>query len=83
MALYKIKCIDKVTPPEGTVELRWYKFVLENDKNTITNFRAGSKKEVVSFALESVKRLNEKYFTHVQFKQPKPVFEMEQTNYLY
>lgn len=83
MVSYKIKSIERVTPPEGTSELKWYKFIIENDKNAITNLRSGSKKEVQIFATESVKRLNEKYFTHVHFKYHKPVYEMEHTNYLY
>ena len=46
MARYKIKSIEKVTPPEGATSLRWYNFIIENDKNTITNLRAGSEKEI-------------------------------------
>jgi len=75
MARYTIKSITKVTPPEGSSELNWYKFIIENDKNTITSLRAGSKKEVNDFAIESIKRLNEKYFTDVHFKIHKPVNE--------
>ena len=81
MARYKIKSIEKTLPPEGSIELSWYKFIIENDKNTITNLRSGSKKDVQNFATESIKRLNEKYFTHVHFKNHKPVYEMEITNH--
>ena len=80
MARYKVKSIEKVTAPEGAENIKWYKFIIENDKNTIINLRAGTKKEVHNFAAESVKRLNEKYFTHVQFKALKPVYEMEATS---
>lgn len=80
MARYKVKSIEKVTPPEGSDNMKWYKFIIENDKNTITNLRAGSKKDVHNFAAESVKRLNEKYFTHVHFKAHKPVYEMDISN---
>ena len=83
MARYKIKSIEKVDPPEGAETIRWYKFIIENDKNTITNLRSGSKEDVRNFATESVKRLNEKYFTHVHFKVHKPVCEMESSNHLY
>ena len=83
MARYKIKSIEKVIPPEGAEEIRWYKFIIENDKNTIINLRAVSKKDVHNFAAESVKRLNEKYFTHVHFKVHKPVYEMDSSNHLY
>jgi len=75
MARYKIKSISKVDPPQGSSELNWYKFIIENDKNTITSLRTGSKKEVYDFAKESIKRLNEKYFTNVHFKIHKPVNE--------
>ena len=83
MARYKIKSIEKTFPPEGAIELSWYKFIIENDKNSITNFRSGSKKEVQIFATESINRLNEKYFTNVFFKQHKPVYEMEHNNNIY
>jgi len=75
MARYTIKSITKVAPPEGSSELNWYKFIIENDKNTITSLRAGSKREVNDFAIESINRLNEKYFTDVHFKIHKPVNE--------
>jgi len=83
MARYKIKSIEKVNPPEGTIEPVWYKFIIENDKNSITNLRSGSQREVKKFARESVKRLNEKYFTHVHFKKHKPVFEIEPNHNFY
>ena len=83
MARYKIKSIEKVIAPEGAVELSWYKFIIENDKNSITNLRSGSKKEVQNFATESIKRLNERYFTHVYFKEHKPVYEMEPACQIY
>ena len=82
MARYKIKSIEKVTPPEGATSLRWYKFIIENDKNTITNLRAGSEKEIRQFASESVKRLNEKYLTHINFKIHKPVQENNMVSYM-
>lgn len=75
MARYKLKSIEKVAPPEGAANLRWYKYIIENDKNTITNLRAGSEKEIRKFASESIQRLNEKYLTHINFKIHKPVFE--------
>lgn len=77
MARYKIDSIEQVTSPEGTTDSIWFKFIIQNDKNIITNFRSGSKKEVREFAKESVKRLNEKYFTHVHFKKHKPVYEID------
>ena len=82
MAKYKIKSIDRVAPPEGAEEMNWYKFIIENDKNTIINLRAGSRKEIQTFAAESIKRLNEKYFTHVHFKTHKPVNEVGNISYL-
>ena len=83
MAHYKVKSIEKIDPPEGAENMKWYKFIIENDKNSIINLRAGTKKDVHDFATESVKRLNEKYFTHVHFKSHKPVYEIEQTHSLY
>ena len=82
MARYKIKNLQKVASPTGTGNFNWYRFIIENDKNSITNLRSGSKKEVLNFAEESVKRLNEKYFTHVHFKTHKPVNENNMINYI-
>lgn len=81
MARYKVKSIQKVDSAVGARIINGYKFIIENDKNIIINWRAGSKKEVLNFAQESVERLNEKYFTHVHFKAHKPVYEMESTLY--
>ncbi len=46
MSRYKLKSIEKIIAPEGARNLRWYKFIIGNDKNTITNLRAGSEKEI-------------------------------------
>jgi hypothetical protein len=81
MARYKIKNIQKMDSPDGMEKINGYKFIIENDKNSIMNWRAGSKKEVLNFARESVERLNEKYYTHVHFKTHKPVYEMESSLY--
>jgi len=82
MARYKVKSIEKVESPEGSTNSRWYKFIIENDKNTITNLRAGSREEIRNFASEAVKRLNEKYLTHIKFKVHKPVYENTMSSYL-
>ena len=82
MSRYKLKSIEKITAPEGATNLRWYKFIIGNDKNIITNLRVGSEKEIRRFASESVKRLNEKYLTHINFKIHKPVIEPGFTSYL-
>ena len=75
MSRYKIKSIEKVESPKDSTKSRWYKFIIENDKNTIVNLRSGSREDVKKFASESVKRLNEKYLTHIKFKVHKPVYE--------
>jgi len=82
MSSYKIKSLEITAAPQGASNLRWYKFIIANDKNTITNLRSGSKNEVMKFATESVKRLNEKYLTHIQFKFHKPVYENTMSSYL-
>jgi len=82
MARYKLKSIEKVTAPKRATSLRWYKFIIANNNNTITNLRAGSEKEIRKFAYESVKRLNEKYLTHIDFKIHKPVYEINFASHL-
>ena len=82
MARYKIKSIEKVNPPKGATSKRWYKFIIENDKNTMINLRSGSEKEIRKIASEAVKRLNEKYLTHINFKFHKPANEISISSYL-
>ena len=68
MSSYKLKSIEKIVPPEGSTYKRWYKFIIANSYNTITNIRSGSEKEVRRFASEAIKRLNEKYLTNCKVK---------------
>ena len=82
MSRYKIKSIEQVTPPIGATDNHWYKYVIANDLNTITSLRSGSKKEVQKIAADSIKRLNEKYLTHINFKIHKPVNEVNFSAYL-
>lgn len=81
MSRYKITSIKKVAPPQDVTSKNWYKFIIENEFNTIINIRSGSQKEIMQFARESVKRLNEKYLTHINFKIHKPVIEISSANY--
>ncbi len=82
MSRYSIKSIEQVTPPAGASGKYWYKYIIANELNTITSLRSGSKKEVREFASQSVKRLNEKYLTHINFKFHKPVNEVNLSAYL-
>lgn len=68
MSRYKLKSIEKIVPPEGTTHKRWYKFIIANSYNTITNIRCGSEKEVRRFAVDAIKRLNDKYLTNCKVK---------------
>ena len=82
MSKYKLISIESTSPPAGSVFKRWYKFVIANQKNTMTNLRSGTEKEVRQFAIEAVNRLNEKYLTHIQFKYHKPVNDNINNMYL-
>ena len=68
MSRYKLKSIEKIVPPEGATYKRWYKFIIANDYNTITNIRCGSEKEVHLYAKQTINRLNEKYLTNCKAK---------------
>ena len=68
MSRYKLKSIEKIVPHEGTTHKRWYKFIIANSYNTITNIRCGSEKEVRRFAVDAIKRLNDKYLTNCKVK---------------
>ena len=77
MSRYKIKSIEKITPPDGVTFKCWYKFIIANSYSTITNIRSGSEKEVRKFASETAKRLNEKYLTNCKVKNHnRPVNEV-------
>ncbi len=82
MSKYIIISLEKVNAPQGATFNPWYKFIIANDKNTIVSIRSGSEKEVHGFALESVKRLNKKYLTHIGFKTHKPVNDIGLSNNL-
>ena len=81
MSRYKITSMEKINPPQDATLQNWYKFIIENKLNTITSMRSGSQKEVLQFARESVKRLNEKYLTHIDFKMQRPVNDINMSNY--
>lgn len=81
MSRYKITSMEKVAPPQGVTSKSWYKFIIENEFNAIINISSGSQKEIMHFARESVKRLNEKYLTHINFKTHRPVNEIISANY--
>jgi hypothetical protein len=68
MSRYKLKSIEKIVPPEGTTHKRWYKFIIANSYNTITNIRCGNEKEIRKFAATAIQRLNEKYLTNCKVK---------------
>lgn len=61
MAKYKIISLEQAEPPQGAGDKDWYQYVIQNDLNTITSLRSGSKSEVRQFAIEASRRLNEKY----------------------
>ena len=68
MSRYALKHIEKVAAPEGGSFNNWYKFIIANNYNTITNIRCGSEKEIRQYAKQTIKRLNEKYLTHYEAK---------------
>ena len=68
MSRYKLKNIEKIEAPEGSTYKRWYKFVIANSYNTITNTRSGSEKEIRQHAKKAIQRLNEKYLTNCKVK---------------
>lgn len=77
MSRYKVKSIEKITPPEGANSQRWYKFIISNSYNTITSVRSGTEKEIRQFASETSKRLNEKHLTRCKVKSyNRPVNEV-------
>jgi len=83
MSRYKIKSIEKVNPPEGPSNKRWYQYIIANETNTITSFRSGSEKEIRKFAADTVKRLNEKYLTRYKVKiYNRPVSEVSFSAYI-
>ena len=68
MARYKIISLEQAEPPTSAENKNWYQYVIENDLNTITSLRSGSKSEVRQFAIEVTRRLNEKYSSAYKVK---------------
>ncbi|MCW8899415.1 MAG: hypothetical protein OQK75_04075 [Gammaproteobacteria bacterium] len=68
MSRYTLKFIEQIEAPDGSDNKHWYKFVIENSYNTITNTRCGSEKEIRRYAKETIQRLNEKYRTNCKVK---------------
>lgn len=70
--MYKIKSIEHAIEMSSGEGESWYRYVIDNDFNTITCVRNGTKTEVQKHARACVSLLNEKY-VHGKIKSYKPV----------
>ena len=81
MSRYSLEHIEKIASPGGDTYSSWYKFIIANSYNRITNIRCGSEKEIRQFAEETIKRLNDKYRTGCKVKVfNRPVNEVSMSN---
>lgn len=55
---YKLASVDKIDAPDGTSGGKWYRYVLDNGRSTITGQRCGSVKEVTAYATQYAEQLN-------------------------
>jgi len=59
---YALARVEKTDPPDGGTG-RWYRYVLDNGRATITGVRCGSAKEVTDYATEYAEQLNTRNLT--------------------
>jgi hypothetical protein len=54
---YALARVEKTDAPDGG-NGRWYRYVLDNGRSTITGLRCGSVKEVTDYATQYAEQLN-------------------------
>ena len=59
---YALARVEKTDPPDGGTG-RWYRYVLDNGRATITGLRCGSVKEVTDYATQYAEQLNTRSLT--------------------
>lgn len=70
--MYKVKSIEHASELGSGSDETWYRYVINNDFNTITCVRSGTRTEVQKHARSCVSLLNEKYIQG-KIKTYKPV----------
>lgn len=68
MSRYTLINIEKIEAPEGSTFNNWYKFIIANSYNSITNIRCGTENEIREHAKLTINRLNAKYLTNCKVK---------------
>ncbi len=59
--MYKLDTIEATTAPDTDTAKPWFRYVISNDRNTITSYRPGSENEIRRFANACIAALNRKY----------------------
>jgi hypothetical protein len=54
---YALARVEKTDPPDGGTG-KWYRYILENGRSTITGLRCGSVREVTDYATQYAEQLN-------------------------
>jgi hypothetical protein len=54
---YALARVEKTDAPDGGTS-KWYRYVLDNGRSTITGLRSGSVKEVTEYANQYAEQLN-------------------------
>jgi hypothetical protein len=55
---FRLVNVEKTQMPDGGSGQTWYRYLLENDRSTITGLRCGSLKDVTAYAKEYAEQLN-------------------------
>jgi len=61
MKKYTLYALNKIPAPEGAQSKRWYSYIISNGITVINGQRSGTEKEVLEFARNCTKKLNQKY----------------------
>lgn len=60
---FKVTSVEKTGAPDGGQGQDWYRYILENNRSTITGQRRGSRKDVLAYATQYAEQLNARGLT--------------------
>lgn len=60
---FKVVSVERTGAPDGASGQDWYRYVLENNRSTITGQRRGSRKDVLAYATQYAEQLNARGLT--------------------
>lgn len=61
MLEYRLKELKQSASPVESQAEKWFYYVISNDRNIISGYREGSRKEVAQYLKDTLTRLNSKF----------------------